>query len=100
MMLKTFTDMSKENREKVLRNTTRREKEKMIKALKLDLWITERGEDDVLQTISDFDKKIKNELRKLEKRYADTIRKHHFPLRRLREMIYPEYIQNASLYSK
>lgn len=99
-ILKTFTDMSKENREEVLRNTTRQEKEKILKEIKMAMWITEQGERDVLLTISDFDRKIKNELRKLEKNYADTIRKHDFPLKRLREMIYPEYIQNASFESK
>ena len=99
-ILKTFTDMSKENREEVLRTTTRQEKEKILKEIKMAMWITEQGERDMLLTISDFDKKIKNELRKLEKNYADTIRKHDFPLKRLREMIYPEYIQNASFESK
>jgi hypothetical protein len=99
-MLKTFTDMSKENREEVLRNTTRQEKEKIIKVLKLDLRLTIEGKDDILHTISDFDKKIKNDLVELEKNYANTIRKYHFPIKRLREMIYPEFIENASFEIK
>jgi gas vesicle protein len=99
-ILKAFTDMSKENREEVLHNTTRQEKEKLAKGLKLDMWITEQGEDDVLHSLSDFDKEIKNKLRQLEENYAEISRKYKFPLKRLREMIYPQYIQNASLESK
>jgi hypothetical protein len=99
-ILKAFTDMSKENREEVLHNTTRQEKEKLAKDLRLDMWITELGEDDVLYTISDFDKEIKKKLRELEGNYAEIIRKYNFPLKRLREMIYPQHIQNASLESK
>lgn len=95
-ILKAFTDMSKENRKEVLHNTTRQEKEKLAEDIRLDMRITEQGEDDVMNTISDFDRKIKNDFSKLEDRYADTIRKHHFPLKRLREMIYPKCIQNAS----
>jgi DNA-binding HxlR family transcriptional regulator len=99
-LLKAFTDMSKENRDEILRNTTRQEKEKLAHNIKLDMWITEEGEDDVLSAISDFDKEIKRKLRDLEWNYADIIRKYNFPLKRLREMIYPQYIQNAYLESK
>jgi DNA-binding HxlR family transcriptional regulator len=95
-MLKTFTDMSKEERHEVIQNTTIQEKEKIIKDLKKDLVISELDEDYVQLTISDFDKNIKKKIRELEERYADTIKKHHFPLKRLRDMIYPEYIQTAS----
>jgi DNA-binding HxlR family transcriptional regulator len=95
-MLKTFTDMSKEEREEVIQNTTIQEKEKIIKDLKKDLGISEMDEDYVQLTISDFDKNIKKRLRELEERYADTIKKHHFPLKRLRDMIYPEHIQTTS----
>ena len=95
-MLKTFTDMSREEREEVTQNTTMQEKEKIIKDLKKDLGISGLDEDYVQFTISDFDKNIKKEIRELEEKYADTIKKHHFPLKRLRDMIYPEYIQDAS----
>ena len=95
-MLKTFIDMSKEEREEVIQNTTVQEKEKIIKELKKHLGIPGLDEDYMRLTISDFDKNIKKKIRELEETYADTIKKHHFPLKRLRDMIYPKYIQNAS----
>jgi DNA-binding HxlR family transcriptional regulator len=99
-ILKAFTEMSKEYREKVLRNTTRQEKEKLVRDLRLDMWTTEQGKGDVLHTISYFDKEIKNRLRELEENNAEIIREYKFPLKRLREMIYPQYIKNAFLESK
>jgi DNA-binding HxlR family transcriptional regulator len=95
-ILKTFTDMPKEEREEVIQNTTIQEKKKIIKDLKKDLGIPLLDEDDVQLNISEFDKKIKKKMKELEEKYADTIEKYHFPLKRLRDMIYPKYIQNAS----
>lgn len=91
-MLKTFTDMSKEDREEIIQNTTIHEREKIIKDLKPTNYLTEY---DIQFEISVFDKDIKKMITKLEGKYARVIQKYSFPLKRLRDMIYPEYIQNA-----
>jgi DNA-binding HxlR family transcriptional regulator len=95
-ILRTFTDMSKEEIEKVVQNMTMQEKEKMIRDLQKDLVIPGLDKDYVELVISDFDKNIKSKIRELEKMYADTIKKYHFPLKSLGDLVYPKHIINAS----
>ncbi|CAN5356433.1 hypothetical protein BH18THE2_BH18THE2_22710 [soil metagenome] len=95
-MLKIFTDLSKEDREEIIHNTTREEKKKMIIDLQRELGIFLNDVEYDKQLISDFDKSIKKNMKELEEKYANIIQKYHFALKSLRDIIYPEYIQNAT----
>ena len=52
-------------------------------------------------TINDTDAIIQRYIKSIEEKYSiDTIQRYHFPLKRLMEMIYPQFIQHASITSK
>jgi hypothetical protein len=46
--------------------------------------------------IRDFDNGLKENVRKLEQKYASVLREYSFPLKGLLKMIYPEFIQQAT----
>jgi DNA-binding MarR family transcriptional regulator len=95
-MLKTFTDMSKENRKKVIDNTTRQEKRKMIIQIQRDLGVFVSEAEYNIFLIRDFDNGLKENMKEIEEKYADVIRKYSFPLKGLLKIIYPEFIQQAT----
>jgi hypothetical protein len=95
-MLKTFTDMSKEDRQKVMDNTTKQEKRNMIIQIQRDLGIFVNEAEYNKYLIRDFDNGLKENVRKLEQKYASVLREYSFPLKGLLKMIYPEFIQQAT----
>lgn len=95
-MLKTFTDMSKEDRQKVMDNTTKQEKKNMIIQIQRDLGIFVNEAEYNKYLIRDFDNGLKENVRKLEQKYASVLREYSFPLKGLLKMIYPEFIQQAT----
>jgi hypothetical protein len=95
-MLKTFTDMSKEDRQKVIDNTTKQEKRNMIIQIQRDLGIFVNEAEYNKYLIRDFDNGLKENVRKLEQKYASVLREYSFPLKGLLKMIYPEFIQQAT----
>jgi hypothetical protein len=95
-MLKTFTDMSKENRKEVIDNTTKQEKRKIMIQIQRDLGVFVSEAEYNIFLIRDFDNSLKENMKEIEEKYADVIRKYSFPLKGLLKIIYPEFIQQAT----
>lgn len=94
-MLKTFTNLTKEDRYEIINKTTKKEKERIIRELEKELGIFTSDGKYQMQLISDFDESIEKTISGLQEKYADTIQKHGFPLKALAEMIYPQFIRRA-----
>jgi DNA-binding HxlR family transcriptional regulator len=95
-ILKAFTDMSKEDRQKVIDNTTKREKRSMIIQIQRDLGVFVNVVEHDKHLIRDFDNSLKENMRELEQKYASVIQKYSFPVRGLLKIIYPEFIRQAT----
>lgn len=96
IMLKTFTDLSKGEIREIIEKTTDHDKRRIIADLQRDLGISINQIKYDKELILDFDKSIKNKIQEIEEKYADVIQTYRFPLRKLRDMVYPHYIQNAT----
>jgi hypothetical protein len=95
-MLKTFTHLSKEDIHEIIEKTTDHDKKRIIADLQRDLGMSINQTRYDKELILNFDKNIKNKIQAIEEKYADVIQTYRFPLTKLRDMIYPHCIQNAT----